>query len=142
VKRIKYVSQFAGDLDRAQIDDLVAQATQKNARLGITGILMSSGRLFYQVIEGPTAHVDGIFDAIVKDGRHKDVLLLEEENDAAERFFPDWSMRKVDLDEQAEERLRAAREMLVTVIDKRLEVERLTRTLERAIWFELATALE
>lgn len=142
MKRVKYVSRFAGELGRAEIDDLVARAAAKNARLDVTGILMTSGQMFFQVLEGPGAHVDQIYQGIVADERHRDVLLLESETDITERFFPGWSMRKVDLDDASLERLAPAREMLVRIIEKRREVARLTHELERAIWRELASTLD
>ena len=51
-------------------------------------------------------------------------------------------MRRVDLGADSEARLRAARELLVELLARRRETERLTRNLERAIWYELASALE
>jgi hypothetical protein len=141
MKRIKYASRFAADLGQPEIEGIVSRAAATNARLGITGILMSSGRLFYQVIEGPDREIDELFASISGDPRHCDILLLAEETVAA-RAFPDWGMRRIDLGADAEERLRTARELLVDILEKRREVERLTRTLERAIWYELASAME
>jgi hypothetical protein len=141
MKRIKYASLFAAELTHADIEEIVTRAAARNATLGITGILMTSGRLFYQVIEGPDPEIDELFAAIRRDPRHRDILLLAEEA-TAERAFPDWGMRRVDLGADAEARLRSARELLVEVLSRRHETERLTRTLERAIWYELASALE
>jgi hypothetical protein len=141
MKRLKYVSQFAEDLDRAAIDALIAHAAASNAALGITGILMSSGRMFYQVIEGPEAAIDGLFERIAADPRHQDVLLLAEETGVTERIFADWSLRKIDLDERADHRLEPIRDLLVAVLEHRLVQERLTHALERALWNELASAL-
>ena len=41
MKRIKYVSRFARVMSRADIDALTEQSRQNNARLDITGILMT-----------------------------------------------------------------------------------------------------
>ena len=138
MKRIKYVSQFAKDLSREDIDHLIAQSADKNTRLDITGFLMTSGRVFLQLIEGPDAHIDDLFQTISKDDRHRDVLLLSYEVDVPQRLFPDWSMRKFDLDDDASERLTPVRQMLVTINDKRREIAKLTLDLERIIWQELA----
>jgi hypothetical protein len=142
MKRIKYISRHGGGLDQREIDRLVSRAARKNEQLEITGIFMSSGELFFQLIEGPAAHVDELFERILGDPRHLDVLVLEEETGVEERFFPSWSMHKVDLEGGASERLEPVREMLRRVIERRREVEDLTRTIERAIWHELATAIE
>jgi hypothetical protein len=141
MKRLKYVSQFAPDLDRPAVDALIARAAEQNATLGVTGILMTSGKLFYQVIEGPEAAIDALFGRIAADPRHQDVLLLDEETDVTERIFADWSLRKIDLDERADRRLEPIRELLVAVVEHRLVQERLTHALERALWNELASAL-
>jgi len=142
MKRIRYVSQFAKDMSLEDIDGLIAGAAKKNARLDITGIIMSSGRIFFQVIEGPDAHIDDVYEYIVKDHRHRDVLLLDSETGVSERFFPDWSMKRIGLDDDSNERLAPVRAMLSTVIEKRKEVARLTNALERAVWLELAAALD
>ena len=142
MKRIKYVSQFARELTRDEVDELARTSARNNARLGITGILMTSGRMFFQILEGPREHVDGIFSRIAADERHRDVLLLDAEDDAGDRFFPDWSMRKIDLDASADERMQPIRELLGRIIDRRYEIDRLVHTLERAIWNELATLID
>jgi len=142
MKRIKYVSQFAKDLSRDEIAALAERSARNNARLGITGILMTSGRMFFQILEGPAENVDEIFKRIVADQRHRDVLLLDAEEDAGERFFPDWSMRKIDLDASADERMQPIREALGAIIEKRFEIDQLVHALERAIWNELASLVD
>lgn len=139
MKRVKYVSQFAGHLSREDIDELVRRASEKNARLDITGILMSSGRVFFQVLEGPAAHVDMVYQSIVGDERHRDVLLLDAEDGVVERYFPDWSMRKFDLDDDSVARLEPVRKLLEQIVERRKELDLLTHNLEKAVWYELAT---
>jgi hypothetical protein len=138
MKRIRYVSQFARDLGPADIDAVVARAASNNAARQVTGILMSSGRVFFQILEGPEAAVDELFARIRSDARHRDVLLLATEHDVPSRFFPDWSMRRVALDGPAEERMAPARALLLAIRDKRRELDSLTTDLERAILAELA----
>ena len=139
MKRIKYISRFAKDLGREDIDALIARSAEKNATLEITGFLMTSGQLFMQVIEGPDAHVDDLFKNIAQDGRHQDILILEYETDVRERYFPDWSMKKFDLDADTDKRLAAARKTLAEINRKRREVDILTLRLERAILEELTS---
>ncbi len=138
MKRIKYVSRFSREMERREIDELVARAAAKNEKLGVTGILMGSGRLFFQVIEGPSKNVDRLYESIAGDDRHRDVLLLDVEHDVAERHFPDWSMRRVGLDPGAEERLRPARELLDALVAKQREAVEIRLDLEREILTELA----
>lgn len=139
MKRIKYVSRFTRDMGPADIDTLVRQAADSNRTLGITGILVTAGRLFFQVIEGPAPAIDDVFARIVADPRHTDVLVLSTEDAADGRHFPDWSMRRLALDAATSERLEPLREMLATIVEQRVRIARLTNALERAIWRELAT---
>lgn len=46
---------------------------------------------FVQFIEGPKNNVDFLFETLLKDQRHQDVILLIE-GASKERAFEDWSM--------------------------------------------------
>lgn len=141
MKRLKYISRFSRDMTREEISEMVARAAKKNSKLGITGFLMSSGRVFYQVIEGPEGNIDDLFRQIVSDDRHRDVLLLDEETGVSKRFFPDWSMKKFDLDDDSVSRLSTARENLMMILEMRREIDRLTLAMERTVLRELASGL-
>jgi hypothetical protein len=86
LKRIKYISRFSTPLDSAAIAAIGEQASRNNQRRGLTGLLMTSGGLFYQVLEGPAEEVDAVYAAIVADERHTDVLLLSSEDDIQGRM--------------------------------------------------------
>ena len=134
MKRLKYVSRFAKEMTRGGIDELVAQASTRNRSLQITGVLVTTGEMFFQILEGPEESVDEVYRAIVADERHTDVLLLNAEEDVPDRIFPDWSMRKVSLDGADAARLEPLRAILETVIETRGRLERLTSVLERSVW--------
>jgi len=138
MKRLKYVSRYARDLSDTHLEALTQQAAEKNSTREVTGILISSGRLFIQVLEGPEQAVDGIFARIKIDPRHKDVLVLDVEEGVSERLFPDWSMRRFSLDVAAAERMEPLREILTTIMENRERIQSLTAVLERALWAELA----
>jgi hypothetical protein len=137
MKRIKYVSRFARPLTEADIQEIAEQAASHNARKGLTGVLVTTGRMFLQVLEGPTAEVDALYDRILADDRHQDVLLLSSQPHVTERLFPDWYMPIVNLDRGTELRLEPLRTMLAAIIQQRETTDLLTGTLERAIWREL-----
>jgi hypothetical protein len=138
VKRIKYVSQFAVHWSRGDVEALVSLAAQRNAAASITGILMTCGGIFFQVIEGPRDQVERLFTQIQADPRHREVLVLDVEEAVTSRHFPDWAMKRFDLGAEADTRLAQVRALLTTLVARRLETERLTNALERAIWNELA----
>ena len=137
MKRIKYISRFARDLDAAEIEALVEQARKNNEKNSITGILIASGLMFFQVIEGPEDAVDGLFARILEDGRHRDVLVINSEQNVQYRMYPDWSLKKMDLGMETTLRTDPLRVILETVIESRTHLEKLTGALERAIWNEI-----
>ncbi len=136
LKRIKYVSRFARSLTAEEIDELVVQAERNNREKEITGILVACGDIFFQIIEGPAKHIDDLYGRIEKDPRHQDVLLLNSSWGVIERIFPDWSLRKVDLEACQKHRLEVLRVLLETIVESGNRLEVLTNTLERAVWEE------
>lgn len=137
LKRIKYISQFSKNLTAADISDLVEKSARSNSEKGITGALMTSGHLFFQIIEGPAAAVDDLYKTICRDSRHKSVLLLNSEERVTRRLFPDWAMKKFDLDASSEFRLAPLRMILDTILESQQRIGRLTGLLEQAIWTEM-----
>ena len=132
LKRIKYVSRFAKPLGPHEVTRLAELSAANNQKLGITGVLMSSGGMFFQIIEGPPEHVDALYRNIGADERHTNVLLLGSEDNVERRLFPDWSMKKIDLDDRADARLDPLKTILETIIVQHQLMENLTQTLERA----------
>lgn len=137
MKRIKYISRFAEDLTKEDIDALVEQAGQRNAEHGITGMLVTTGHLFFQIIEGPSESIDSLFHNISNDRRHTDVLILAVEDNVPTRIFPDWSMKKMSLGDKSQVRLEPLRVLLDTAMVLRKNTDSLVKTIERAIWTEV-----
>jgi hypothetical protein len=142
LKRIKYISRFARAMSEAEIENLGRSSARTNAELGITGILVSSGGIFFQVLEGPEEAVDDLYRKIHDDPRHTDVLLLGVAENVAERIFPEWSMGHIALDTEATLRLEPLREILRTIFEQRQILDRLTGALERAIWTEISRVVD
>jgi hypothetical protein len=140
MKRIKYASRYSKPLDEQQLEDLGQQAAAKNAGLEVTGVLMASGGLFYQVIEGPAEAVDGIFAAIAGDERHTDVLVLDVEDGVTSRLFPDWSMKTVDLDAASHLRLMPLKFMMQAVYEQRQLVDKMIWAIERTLKHALGSS--
>jgi len=105
ILRLQYVSRAAPELAPAEVRDISQQATAFNARAGITGALVFTGKHFSQVIEGPPAAVRMLMDAIASDARHRAVRMLYECK-ATKRRFESWAMMLVEdagLDDLIEE---------------------------------------
>ena len=137
LKRISYISKFSRPLTRDEITQLADDAAKRNRSLGVTGMLMSSGGIFYQVLEGPVDAVDKLFQKIATDQRHKDVLILNTHEEVEDRQFPSWAMKKVELDEATVGRLEPIKALLEAIVVQREAMQRLMRVLSRSVWQEL-----
>jgi Sensors of blue-light using FAD len=93
--RLLYASR-ADAVTPEMIDSILAQSRAHNPGLGITGILCHGGDVFMQVIEGGRDTVNALYNAIVRDGRHHDVMVLHYE-EITERRFSGWTMGQVNL---------------------------------------------
>jgi hypothetical protein len=139
LKRIKYISRYSQALTHAEVEEIGRKAARRNEELGVTGVLMAGGGLFFQILEGPAAAVDKLWGAIASDGRHEDVVLLAAEDNVAGRIFPDWAMRRIDLDHDATAHMETLRSVLAVAFAQRRQSDELIGVLERAVWSELAT---
>lgn len=95
MKRLMYVSTAKPGLTEEELAHLVADASEKNHRQHVTGALAFNGINFAQVLEGPDEEVAEIYMAIQQDARHSGVILVSEKA-IAERFYPNWGMRRVE----------------------------------------------
>ncbi len=86
-----YVSHAADGLKSSDLHDILNKAHQVNANLGITGLLLYKNKRFMQLIEGQEDTVRGLYQKILQDPRHRDLIVLQEDTEP-ERQFPGWSM--------------------------------------------------
>ncbi len=94
--RLLYASRSAQLVDQELVDSILAQSRGHNPKLGITGILCQSGNLFMQLLEGGRLPVNELYNRIVRDDRHGEVVLLHYE-EVVERRFGAWTMGLVNL---------------------------------------------
>ncbi|TXH88523.1 MAG: BLUF domain-containing protein [Rhodoferax sp.] len=92
--RLLYASR-AVDPSDAAIESILSQSRQFNPTCGITGILCYGGGIFLQAIEGGRNAVNELYGHIVRDSRHKDVVLLHYQ-EIMERRFGGWTMGQVN----------------------------------------------
>ena len=133
MKRITYISRWAGKLTDEDISSIGDVAVARNAQAGITGVLMSAKGLFFQVIEGPNGAIDTLFGIIRRDPRHRDLLCLKTELDLSARLFPDWSMRTVNLDRETGALLEPLRFLFRTLIESHQVIEHYTQPAVRKL---------
>lgn len=77
--------------DARDVEDIVAVSRERNARLDVTGALISADTHFAQIIEGSEAAINELAEAILADTRHDDVVPLDlPPHDT--RWYPDWAL--------------------------------------------------
>ncbi|GAA0718648.1 hypothetical protein GCM10009430_17060 [Aquimarina litoralis] len=72
---ISYVSTCS-ELSDHEINELLNTTKLKNNDLGITGILMYSEQNFFQIIEGEVTTIKNLYQKIVRDIRHFDIIKI------------------------------------------------------------------
>src|SRR5438477_5611080 len=97
-----YISSATRLLSEQELLLLLEQFRDKNARLGISGMLLYKGGNFMQVLEGPEEAVRNLFSRIQRDRRHRGVFKLLEER-IADRQFSNFTMGFTNLDRVGEE---------------------------------------
>ncbi len=91
LERLVYTSTASEPLGTVDLFNILNQARQKNARLGITGHLLYADGKFTQCIEGPCASVESLWQSLLKDPKHEMVQVIER-GPVAVRRFAEWSM--------------------------------------------------
>ena len=91
MKEIAYTSLPLGLVFDDDVLSIVRVSRDYNSRAGITGYLAYDGEAFLQVIEGPDAAVDSLYDRILDDPRHHQIVLLAD-GPVRTRAFADWAM--------------------------------------------------
>jgi hypothetical protein len=60
--------------------DILTTARLNNALLGVTGMLLYTGKNFIQVLEGDEKVIEALTADIRKDSRHKDIHIVEKKH--------------------------------------------------------------
>lgn len=96
--RLLYASRAVEPIGTELIESILSQSHSKNFEHGITGVLClcHSGNVFMQVLEGSRLEVNRLYGNIVRDPRHRDVVLLDYA-EIGERHFAGWRMGRVDM---------------------------------------------
>jgi hypothetical protein len=96
--RLLYASKAVESIGADLIDEILAESRAENPEHGITGVLCvcQSGDVFMQVLEGGRTEVNRLYGNLLRDRRHRDVMLLDY-SEILERRFGGWRMGCVDL---------------------------------------------
>ncbi|APW64898.1 hypothetical protein LPB137_03085 [Poseidonibacter parvus] len=89
--RIMYMSTATRNILDDELEEILEKARINNHEKELTGLLIVKGRTFLQCLEGEKHNVLEVYNKILKDDRHENIIDLVDENDAT-RLFPNWDM--------------------------------------------------
>ena len=95
--RLLYVSRSVHPETPEETESILSASREHNIANGITGVLCFGGGIYLQAIEGGRNQVNALYTHIVRDPRHKDVVILDYQ-EISERRFGGWTMGHVRLD--------------------------------------------
>ena len=90
-KHVIYVSRPT-HFDHMVLDNILRTSRRNNLDVGVTGNLICHSDLFLQMLEGTTEAVHRLYEKILADDRHTDIVKLRDEKSEL-RLFPSWAMR-------------------------------------------------
>jgi hypothetical protein len=93
VCRIVYLSEAVGAAGSSllSIAEILGVSDRNNRRDNLTGMLLSHGGRFMQVLEGSRGDIDRLLDRLRHDPRHRNIKVISDEA-AADRRFSGWAM--------------------------------------------------
>lgn len=115
MKRLTYISKVNAVLTEDEILEIGRQSSFNNRKIDVTGVLISAGQFFFQILEGEQSVVDQLLQKIDRDPRHCDITVLTAEYDWEERLFSDWNMKTVTITESTDLMLQAVGMMLQNI---------------------------
>ena len=92
-----YSSAAQEDLTDVMLAEILAVAGERNAVVGITGVLIFGEGIFLQILEGPKDAVTALLVTIGRDQRHRDMKVFYEAEET-ERAFGNWRMAYISPD--------------------------------------------
>jgi hypothetical protein len=90
--RLVYVSKACIDPCGDAPREILKVATERNASLGVTGVLCFSGDHFAQLLEGEADALEQLMQSIRGDARHQVVREWPVEAASGARWFAGWAM--------------------------------------------------
>jgi hypothetical protein len=92
IYQLVYASRPQTPFDGLRLAALMYRARDHNAQAGISGVLLYSGEMFVQCLEGDREAVEALMRKIEADPRHGDIVRLYACEVDCERHFRNWSM--------------------------------------------------
>ena len=89
--RLIYASTVAKDFDPGEIEKIMKVARERNSREKMTGVLFFTADHFVQCLEGDSRAVNMLYNDMMRDPRHRDLVILSY-GDIKEPMFASWQM--------------------------------------------------
>lgn len=96
--RLIYASQVASTMQAQDVQAILITARRRNAEDKITGMLCHGNNRFVQCVEGNRDVINKLYERLIKDTRHDQLVLLDY-SPIFWRSFDNWSMGFVSLRE-------------------------------------------
>jgi hypothetical protein len=93
--RLLYLSQATSATTEEKVLEILESSARNNGALGITGLLLTGGGVFMQVLEGPELAVLKLYVKILEDRRHGDCQIIHI-SPVKTRMFQKWSMGRIE----------------------------------------------
>ena len=91
LKHVIYISRPT-HFDHMVLDNILMTSRSNNLEVGVTGNLVCHSDLFLQMLEGPSKAVQRLYEKILADDRHADIVKLRDAKSEL-RLFRAWAMR-------------------------------------------------
>ena len=91
VRHVIYISRPT-HFDHLVLEEILTKSRSNNPAIGITGSLIYHSDLFLQLLEGPHLAVQKLYETILADSRHADIIKLRDET-VNRRLFASWAMK-------------------------------------------------
>ncbi|MEX0779524.1 MAG: BLUF domain-containing protein [Balneolales bacterium] len=97
--RLTYISHKKDFVTDGDVKKLISDAAASNKKKDITGLLIISGKIFYQILEGEEKQVLDLFNKkLSHDKRYANIVLIKQ-GLISKREYSGWSMREVNLND-------------------------------------------
>lgn len=100
---VAYVSNLSAPVSNNEINRILSQADQYNNNHDFTGLLIFSEGNFFQLLEGEKVKVKELYDKIIKDSRHENVIKFVEKeihNPAYDGYYCDKVNERFQVDQE------------------------------------------
>lgn len=127
MKRLVYISRLSSNIPLSELERIAEVSSRNNENYQITGVLLYLKGMFFQILEGDEHQVGKLYEKILADKRHTDILCLKSELAISRRLFPNWSMKTINLDENTDILVQPIKSLLETVTESYRILEKYTQ---------------